>query len=141
MSQLPPDPSRLRVILSHLERQMAEHETLAVYLRLQRDAVLAALARSERRPPRRTAHRAKGAGSLPQFTPAPAAGRAEGFVVQQKRTPDGPEPALIHLADCTMIEATSHRIRPDEARTALAAPDIEPCRYCRPDTALGIDVA
>jgi hypothetical protein len=139
VSQLPPDPSRLRVILSHLERQMAEHETLAVYLRLQRDAVLAALARTERRPRRRTAPRAKGAGSLPGF--APAAGRAEGFVVQQKRTPDGPEPALVHLADCTVIEATSHRIRPDEARTALAAADIEACRFCRPDTALGIDLA
>ncbi|KRD21042.1 MULTISPECIES: DUF6233 domain-containing protein [unclassified Streptomyces] len=141
MSQLPPDPSRLRVILSHLERQMAEHETLAVYLRLQRDAVLAALARSERRPPRRTAPRAKGGGSLPGFTPPPAPGRDEGFVVQQKRTPDGPEPALIHLAECTMIEAASHRIRPDEARTALAVPNIEPCGFCRPDTALGIDVA
>ncbi|MDX3310428.1 DUF6233 domain-containing protein [Streptomyces sp. ME08-AFT2] len=129
------------MILAHLDRQMAEHEPLAVYLRPQRDAVLAALARSEHRPQRRPAPRAKGAGSLPGFTPHPVPGRDEGFVVQQKRTPGGPEPALIHLADCTLIEAASHRIRAAEARTAPAVPNIEPGRFCRPDTALGIDAA
>ncbi|MFF0794372.1 DUF6233 domain-containing protein [Streptomyces spiralis] len=60
------------------------------------------------------------------------------FVVQQKRTPRSPEPAFIHLSDCTMIEGTPHPIRPDEARAALADPNIEPCRFCRPDTGLGI---
>ncbi len=64
-----------------------------------------------------------------------------GFVVQQKRTPTGPEPALIHMADCTMIEGTPHRIRADEARAALTDPNIEPCQFCRPDIELGIDVA
>ncbi|MFG2386573.1 DUF6233 domain-containing protein [Streptomyces avermitilis] len=39
--------------------------------------------------------------------------------MQQKRTPHGPEPAVIHLADCTMIEGTPHCIRADEARAAF----------------------
>ncbi|MFB9640443.1 DUF6233 domain-containing protein [Streptomyces spiralis] len=33
---------------------------------------------------------------------------------------------------------TPHPIRPDEARAALTDPNIEPCRFCRPDTELGI---
>jgi hypothetical protein len=61
-----------------------------------------------------------------------------GYIVQQKRTPHGPEPAVIHLADCTMIEGTPHRIRPEEARAALTDPTIEPCQFCRPDTELGM---
>ncbi|WP_247697456.1 DUF6233 domain-containing protein [Streptomyces sp. b94] len=139
MSQLPPDPPRLRVILAHLDRQITENETVAIYLRMQRAAVLAALARSEGQPPRRAPRRQKGAGLLPGFTPPPM--KEVGFVVQQKRTPTGPEPALIHMADCTMIEGTPHRIRADEARAALTDPNIEPCQFCRPDIELGIDVA
>ena len=139
MSQLPPDPTRLRVILAHLDRQIADYETVAIYLRLQREAVLAALARSERQREQRTNRRPKGAGPPPGLTPPPA--KEVGFVVQQKRTPTGPEPALIHMADCTMIEDTPHRIRADEARAALTDPNIEPCPFCRPDTELGIDVA
>ena len=138
LSQLPPDLPRLRTILAHLDRQIAENHTIGIYLRLQRDAVREALTRAERRPPRRQS-RVKGAGPLPGFTPLPAAGA--GFVVQQKRTAAGPEPALIHLADCTMIEGRPHRIRADEARAALTDPNVEACRLCRPDTELGIDLA
>ena len=50
---LPPDPTRLRVILAHLDKQMADHETIATYLRLQRDAVQEAITEAEtRRKPR-----------------------------------------------------------------------------------------
>ncbi|CBG70353.1 conserved hypothetical protein [Streptomyces scabiei 87.22] len=139
MSQLPPDPLRLRAILAHIDRQIAEHQTVAVYLRLQRDAVLAALADSEGRRAQRPARRPKGGGHLPAL--APPSAREVDFVVQQKRTPTGPAPAVIHLDDCTMAEGTPHRIRADEARAALTDPSIEPCQLCRPDTELGVDVA
>ncbi|MER7226466.1 hypothetical protein [Streptomyces rubradiris] len=39
MTELPPDPPRLRAILAHLDRQVAENDTIGRYLRLQRDAV------------------------------------------------------------------------------------------------------
>ncbi|MFF8726835.1 DUF6233 domain-containing protein [Streptomyces sp. NPDC015171] len=164
MPQLPPDPPRLRAILTHLDRQIAENATIGIYLRLQRDTVQQALTRAERPPgPRRPTSRtedgraesgraetgraagdrvkgggAKGSGAPPGLGPPPA---RTGFVVQQKRTPTAPEPALIHLADCTMIEGTPHRIRSDEARAALTDPAIAPCPFCRPDTELGIDLA
>lgn len=80
----------------------------------------------------------KGAGPLPGFVPPPV---KTGYVVRQKRTPHGSEPAFIHLADCHMIEGTPHRIRADEARAALTDPTIEPCQFCQPDTELGMDLA
>jgi hypothetical protein len=140
MTELPPDPPRLRAILAHLERQIAENDTIGHYLRLQRDAVQKALARAEQPSPRRQrlAPPVKGAGPLPAFAPTHV---GTGFVVQQKRTPAGPEPALIHLAHCSMIEGTPHRIRADEARAALTDPTVAPCTFCRPDTELGIDLA
>jgi hypothetical protein len=139
MTQLPPDPARLRMILAFLDRQIVDVETVAIYLRLQRDAVREALVRAERPPQRQATRRPKGGGPLSSFTPPSSKG--VGFVVQQKRTPTGPVPALIHLDDCTMIEGTPHRVRADEARAALSDPNIEPCPFCRPDTELGIDLA
>jgi hypothetical protein len=139
MSTLPPDPPRLRAILAHLDKQLAENETIGIYLRLHRQAVLAALEHAERPPrPQRPTRKVKGGGPLPGFAPSQV---KTGYVVQQKRTPHGHEPAVIHLADCTMIEGTPHGIRPDEARAALTDPTIETCQFCRPDTELGIDLA
>jgi hypothetical protein len=60
--------------------------------------------------------------------------------VQQKRTPRGPEPAIIHIGDCSMIEGTPHRITEHDARVALTDPTIEACGFCRPDSELGMDV-
>ena len=138
-SPLPPDQPRLRAILAHLDRQIAENDTIGIYLRLQRDTVRRALARVEspaqQQPPQR---RIKGSGLPPGFASPPT---NTGYVVQQKRTPHGPEPAVIHLADCTMIDGTRHQIRADEARAALTDPTIEPCQFCRPDTELGMDLA
>ncbi|WP_190197159.1 DUF6233 domain-containing protein [Streptomyces djakartensis] len=136
MPQLPPDPVRLRAILAHLDRQIADNETIAIYLRLQRDAALKALADAERQP-ERPQRQSKGSRPLPTFTPASA---KVGYVVQQKRTPTGPEPALIHIADCSMIEGTPQSIRADEARVALTDPNITACEFCRPDTELGMDI-
>ncbi|MEU9445956.1 DUF6233 domain-containing protein [Streptomyces sp. NPDC048304] len=140
MSELPPDPPRLRAILAYLDRQIAENDTVGRYLRLQHDAVRKALTRAERPapPPRRPSRAVKGGGSLPAFSPAQV---RTGYVVQQKRTPTGPEPAFVHLADCSMIEGAPHPIRADEARAALTDPIIEPCAFCRPDTELGVDLA
>ncbi|MGW2821802.1 DUF6233 domain-containing protein [Streptomyces sp. NPDC001443] len=61
-----------------------------------------------------------------------------GFVVQQKRTPDGLAPAVIHVDDCTMIEGTPHPVSDHEARVSLTDPNMEPCAFCRPDTELGV---
>ncbi|KUM97516.1 hypothetical protein AQI88_07520 [Streptomyces cellostaticus] len=138
MSQLPPDLLRLRMVLAYLDRQIAENHTIGTYLRLQRNAVREALTRAEHGPPRRPSRVEEGGGPPPGFTPLPAAD--VGFVVQQKRTSAGPEPALIHTADCTMTEGRPHRIRADEARAALTDPNAEACRLCRPDTELGIDL-
>lgn len=136
MNELPPDPARLRAILAHLEQQLANNDTVGIYLRLQRDAVQVALARAEAPPPRRPRLPKGGAnlGPVAQISVRPQ------FVVQQKRTPRGPEPAIIHLGDCSMIEGTPHRITEHDARVALTDPTIEACAFCRPDSELGMDV-
>lgn len=137
MSELPPDPQRLRVILAHLDKELAENATVATYLRLQRRAVQAALTQAEAPPPRRPRLPKGGAGLGPvaQISVRPT------FIVQQRRTPCGPEASIVHVSDCTMIEGTPHPITEHDARVSLTDPTIEPCTFCRPDSELGIDVA
>ena len=134
MNDLPPDPARLRQVLAHLDQQRADNETVGIYLRLQRDAVQAALAQAEAPPARRPRLPKGGAGLGPvtQISVRPT------FVVQQKRTPRGPEPAIIHLSDCSMIEGQAHPIGEHDARVALTDPNLEACAFCRPDTELGL---
>ncbi|MEU6379591.1 DUF6233 domain-containing protein [Streptomyces sp. NPDC046909] len=133
MNDLPPDPARLRAILEYLNRQVADHETVGIYLRLQRDAVQAALAKAEAPPPRRPRLPKGGAGLGPtvRISVRPT------FVVQQKRSPRGPEPAIVHLGDCSMVEGTPHPIGEHDARVSLTDPNVEACAFCRPDTELG----
>ncbi|MFE7439530.1 DUF6233 domain-containing protein [Streptomyces chartreusis] len=169
MAELPPDARRLRAILAYLDEQIAGHETVGIYLRLQREAVRAELTRVENRqvpePPKpsgpsesarssrstrplqsprpsqspRPRQRPRQApAALSPFAPSREMRQTTGFVVQQKRTPNGPEPAVIHTGDCTMIEGTPHRIGDHDARAALTDPNIEPCAFCRPDSELGI---
>ena len=52
MSDLPPDPPRLRAVLEHLERQVAETEAIGIYLRLRRDEVRKAVTRATSAPTR-----------------------------------------------------------------------------------------
>jgi hypothetical protein len=137
MSELPPDAQRLRAILAHLDKQVADHEAVGIYLRLQRQTVQAALVRAETPPQRRPGRPAKGAAPLRSMGVAQVQPRPQ-FVVQQKRTPRGPEPAIIHLGDCSMIEGTPHPISEHDARVSLTNPNLEPCAFCRPDTELGI---
>lgn len=141
MAALPPDARRLRAILAYLEARIAENETVGTYLRLQSDAVRAALAGAEDRPhsPQPRPEPPERRRPTPSsFTPSRGTGHPRAYVVQQKRTPDGPEPAVIHTGDCTVIEGTTHPIRDHEARVALTDPNIEPCAFCRPDSELGI---
>lgn len=171
MAELPPDARRLRAILAYLDEQIAGHETVGIYLRLQREAVRAALTRAEKRQvpeapnssqpsessrspmssqPSESSRRSMSSqrskssrarqkpAALSPFAPSREMRQSTGFVVQQKRTPNGPEPAVIHTGDCTMIEGTPHRIGDHDARAALTDPNIEPCAFCRPDSELGI---
>ncbi|MEU6303696.1 DUF6233 domain-containing protein [Streptomyces chartreusis] len=158
MAELPPDARRLRAILAYLDEQIAGHETVGIYLRLQREAVRAELTRVESRQvpeppkasePQKSSERPsqsprprqqprQAPAALSPFAPSREMRQSTGFVVQQKRTPNGPEPAVIHTGDCTMIEGTPHRIGDHDARAALTDPNIEPCAFCRPDSELGI---
>lgn len=142
MAELPDDSPRLRVLLTYLERQIAENATVATYLSLLRDDVQQALTRAERPAPRqRSMRRAKGSGGpLPStglFRPA----RAGDYEVQMMRAPDDPGDFVVHVAGCEQITGTASRIRADEARALLLEPSIEPCPICRPEAELGMDVA
>ncbi|MFF4307912.1 hypothetical protein [Streptomyces sp. NPDC001601] len=73
MNELPPDSPRLRAILAHLDKQIADTETVATYLRLQRHAVLAAISRAELRAvPRPVISAPKRPPAAPVASPAAA---------------------------------------------------------------------
>ncbi|WP_406321778.1 DUF6233 domain-containing protein [Streptomyces sp. NBC_00519] len=139
MNELPPDPPRLRAILGYLEKQLTEEETVVTYLRLQVRAVQHALTVAENRgpagpgPPRQPAAR-------PALGPAPTRSerKSTGFVIEQRRTPTGPQEAAVHLDDCTMTSNMTHPVTAHEARLALTDAQLEACAFCRPDTELGI---
>ncbi|MGW2939995.1 hypothetical protein ACWDA7_52125 [Streptomyces sp. NPDC001156] len=63
MSEPPPDPMCLRVILAWLEEQVTGNDTVNIFLRLQRDTVAQALAQAAE-------------GEQPATPPAGAAGEA-----------------------------------------------------------------
>ncbi|MET9175820.1 DUF6233 domain-containing protein [Streptomyces misionensis] len=136
MSDLPPDPPRLRAILEHLERQVAEAETIGIYLRLQRDEVRRALARATSAPTRaRTPQRHE----PPRRTPP-----AE-YLMEPKSGPDDPLPVVVHVGACTIRQGrrTPSAISARQARMVLTDTVIgaEPCPICRPENKLGIDLA
>ncbi|MGW3442202.1 DUF6233 domain-containing protein [Streptomyces sp. NPDC001076] len=136
MSELPPDPARLRVILAHLDKQMADHETIGTYLRLQRDAVQAAIAKAEiRQKPRAT--------QPPQQGPRRMKLRPGTYMLEPKIRPDHPRPAYVHIGGCTAVERPASECTLRQAELALnqQAVGAQPCPACRPDMALGIDVA
>ncbi|WP_217545601.1 DUF6233 domain-containing protein [Streptomyces sp. GbtcB6] len=133
---LPPDPARLRVILAHLDKQMADHETIGIYLRLQRDAVQAAIAKAEmQREPRVV--------QAPQQGPRRMKLRPGTYMLEPKIRPDHPRPAYIHIGGCSAIErlASECTIRQAELALTQDAVEAQACPACRPDMALGIEVA
>ncbi|WP_326729000.1 DUF6233 domain-containing protein [Streptomyces phaeochromogenes] len=142
MNELPPDPLRLRVILTHLEQQLTDEETLVTYLRIQVEAVRRALAVAENRgaaSSQPSPHRPH-APARPALGPVP--NRMEsgtpGFMIEQRRTPTGPKEAAVHLDDCKMTTNLTHSISAHDARLALTDAQLEACAFCRPDTELGI---
>jgi len=59
------------------------------------------------------------------------------YVIEPKRDPKHPEPATIHLADCTMAQRDTVPVSADEARLGLDKdPDIAACEFCAPDKTL-----
>ncbi|GAA3371244.1 hypothetical protein GCM10020367_21120 [Streptomyces sannanensis] len=128
---LPPDPARMRIIEAHLQRQLAENQTIGMYLELQLAAVRHRLAATEPR-----------AAGQPTAAAAPAATRpidttSAEWKVEQMRTSDGPLPGRVHKGDCHM-DGKSVAIDIHRARVMLAD-GVDACPICRPDTALGID--
>lgn len=141
MNELPPDPPRLRAILAHLDKQIADTETVATYLRLQRGAVLTAISRTERKAVPRPAPPA------PQRPPAPATRRDSGgrpatrYIVE--RPTSASKTALVHTGDCTKGLTASRPIGADVAREVLTndPKGFQACDACHPDTELGIGTA
>ncbi|SEB32061.1 hypothetical protein SAMN04490357_0244 [Streptomyces misionensis] len=138
MSDLPPDPPRLRAILEHLERQVAETETIGIYLRLQRDEVRKALARATSAPTRAQAR-------TPQRPEPPRRTTPAEYLMESKFGPDDPLPVVVHVGACTIRQGrrAPSAISAQQARMVLTDTVIgaEPCPICRPENTLGIDLA
>ncbi|WP_329390320.1 DUF6233 domain-containing protein [Streptomyces sp. NBC_01716] len=61
-----------------------------------------------------------------------------GYVIEPKRHPTHPEPALIHLADCTMPQRKTLPIEASAARLGLTEdPEtVAACEFCAPERGL-----
>lgn len=136
MPDLPPDPPRLRAILGHLERQIAETETVGIYLRLQRDEVRKALTQASSGLLRERPAQRPGPGRRPPS--------AE-YLMESKLGPADPLPVVVHVGACTIRQGrrTPSEISARQARMVLTDTVIgaEPCPVCRPENSLGIDLA
>ncbi|MER5917860.1 hypothetical protein ABT124_48175 [Streptomyces sp. NPDC001982] len=95
MSELPPDPPRLRAIPAHLDQQLADNQTVGTYLRLQLDFVRQALAVAERKAPTRQ--------QLPYSQrlglEAPTRTQRVRYMIDCRRTANGPQPSTSTTAD------------------------------------------
>jgi len=140
MNELPLDPPRLRAILAYLEKQLTEEEVVVTYLRLQVEGVRHALAVAETRKPAEPGPPPRPGAARPALGPAPTRSErgSSGFMIEQRRTPTGPQEAAVHLDDCTMTSNRTHSVTAHEARLALTDAQLEACAFCRPDTELGI---
>lgn len=144
MTELPPDPARLRVILRYLDQQITDNDTIGFYLQLQRDAVHQALDHTQppqaqpEPKPRRRGRLPKGATGLPTFAP-PRHDASSGFCLERQPRAVGPEPVRIHVDDCTSATETQP-ISAQDARAALLDPSVIACVFCRPDQELGMDL-
>ncbi|MCI3271416.1 DUF6233 domain-containing protein [Streptomyces cylindrosporus] len=142
MHELPPDPPRLPAILAFLDKQLAEEEAVVIYLRLQADAVRRALAVAEAGQPVKAGTPQPRHAAVRPTALGPSPTRSErgstGFMIEQRRTPDGPIEAKVHMDDCQMTAYLTHPVKPQEARLALTDAQLDACAFCRPDTELGI---
>ncbi|WP_432027480.1 DUF6233 domain-containing protein [Streptomyces sp. 1222.5] len=132
MTDLPPDEPRLRQILAHLDRQLAETETVGVYLRLQRDAVRQALAATDRPPP--------GPAPAPA-RPAVEAPRPAEYMVEQRLQAGHPLAAAVHVAGCRQTERETRAVSAGDARQALTGDPkfFRACDFCQPRRVLGLE--
>ncbi|MGW2936899.1 DUF6233 domain-containing protein [Streptomyces sp. NPDC001156] len=132
MSQLPPDPARLRLILEWLDEQIAHNDTVATYLKAQHATVTEALAQAEgeqqpaQQPPTPSAKPPRLTG-LPTFT----GDRGPGFKAVERG-----DLVSLHLADCDVDDGPTRRVDAHEAVAALRD-GLAACIMCRPDLELG----
>jgi hypothetical protein len=63
------------------------------------------------------------------------------YVIEPKQNPKHPQPALVHLADCTMPQRKTLPIDASEARIGLTkdAENCAACQFCNPSKSLGIN--
>jgi len=110
----------------HLDHQLAANETIATYLRLQRDAVHRALTAAEPAPTPQ---------QRPQSPPRPKSA----YISEQAIHQGHPLGCTIHVGGCVMATRPVTGLTAEEARGALSkdARFFHPCEFCRPDTALG----
>ncbi|MER6196034.1 DUF6233 domain-containing protein [Streptomyces sp. NPDC001586] len=108
MSELPPDPPRLRTIVTYLRNELGRAER-ALAVAEEREAALA----------RRSA------------LPEPPA-----WVVEQG-IGAGQPPVSVHAGDCWDRGKRWRPLSAEEARRVLVG-GVPPCTHCRPDTALGM---
>ncbi|MFI5817369.1 DUF6233 domain-containing protein [Streptomyces sp. NPDC051643] len=125
------------MILTHLDRQLADTDTIRTYLRLQREEVQRALAAAGRPP--RPLRPPRPQPSLPPARPAERppnspTGSGAGYMLEIKRHPKDPRPAVLHVDSCTMASQKTSPISAAQFRVALRdTENIEPCGFCRPE--------
>ncbi|MBW8801424.1 MAG: hypothetical protein JF597_50160 [Streptomyces sp.] len=107
---------------------------MQIYLRLQADAVRAALAAAGRPTPNRQWQQPQRSALEVPTLP---------YMVEQQLSERHPLGADVHRADCTMAQRGTRPITAEGARQALVKDpqSFRPCEFCRPDRGLGIDVA
>lgn len=137
MSDLPPDPARLRAILAHLDRQLADAETIRTYLRLQREEVQRAL-QAAGRPSRPSRPQPRPTLAPPTFpagrSPNSPTGAGDGYMLESKRHPKGPRPAVLHVDSCTRARRTTSPISAAQFRVSVLDTEyIETCSFCQPE--------
>lgn len=61
------------------------------------------------------------------------------YVLEPKQNPKHPQPALVHLADCTMPQRDTMPVKADAARVGLTKDpgNIAACEFCAPGKSLG----
>ncbi|MFF7748696.1 DUF6233 domain-containing protein [Streptomyces sp. NPDC007971] len=81
---------------------------------------------------------APGSGESGSGESAAGGGPATGYVIEPKKHPAHPLPALYHLADCTMIQRRATPTTPHQIRLGLRDPlgILAPCEFCAPDKTL-----
>ncbi|MEU7337344.1 DUF6233 domain-containing protein [Streptomyces sp. NPDC007074] len=138
MSDLPPDPARLRAILAHLDRQLADTDTIRTYLQLQRQEVQRALQAAGRPPRPSQPQPLRPARTPPPFpverSPTGPTGAGDGYMLEIKSHPKDPRPGVLHVDSCTRASRKTSPISPAQFRVAIRDTEyIETCSFCRPE--------